>query len=514
MKSTSNVFLFAAMLVLTLAACGGETTPTREALQVTLPGIAQNAPVYTATFTITPSYTPTPTETLTPTFTLTPTPTLTLTPTLTPTLTETPTPSPTQPLLSLTPASAEAAPAPDAQAAMAGFSEPTGWSCDDFPCEDDIDGFLQRIQVPAGYSVSHVGRFPGKPQQITYGNDGRLYATVWENGGLDGAVYVLDSDGTPQRYSQTFYQPIGLAFQPGTDVLYVSGRVKDTSGAATAGGLWRVLPNGHTEIVIDTLPCCYGEIGQQPNGLTFGPDGYLYLGLGALTDQLEPPNPQRMRFAALNPLEASVLRIQPHTAEVEVFASGIRNPFDLAFSVIGDTAYVTDNGILNGPGDRLLAVKRGGHYGWPYWRSRGCEDCPFTDASLTITPDLLSFPDFTLPRGVTVYTGTQFPRDQFGMVFVALWHGTPNAQRIVRVDPAAIPTDPEILATYHPDPFVTGLIRPVDLTVAPDGSLVVADYIYGHIWRVSYGDAGGVSMVEATPQQNGGVLFITSTPRP
>lgn len=487
-------------VVVASTACSPGETPTKQVFQATLPQVAQNAPVYTATLTLTPSDTPTATPTLTLTPSLTPSSTLTPTPTLTFTPSNTPTPIPTQPLFTLTPASAEGAP-PNGGSTAAGFSEPVGWSCEEFPCEDDIEGFLQRIQVPSGYAVEHVGQFPGQPLQITYGGDGRLYATVLENGTLDGAVYVMNADGSSERYSETLRQPIGLAFQPGTDVLYISGRITPTSG----GALWRISSNGTsvmTETVFDDLPCCFGEIGSQPNGLTFGPDGYLYLGLGALTDHLEPPNPQRMRYAELDPLEASILRIQPHTGDVEVYAQGLHNSYDLAFAPDG-TAYVSDNGLLEGFGDRLLAVQQGQHFGWPYWRSRGCFDCPFTDASLTIQPDLITFPSYTLPRGVAVYSGTQFPADLFGSVFVALWNGTPEGQRIVRIDPRTVPTDPEALAAYKPDPFVTGLIRPTDVIAAPDGALVIADFVYGHVWRVSY-----------TGQTTTPRLFITSTPRP
>jgi glucose/arabinose dehydrogenase len=145
--------------------------------------------------------------------------------------------------------------------------------------------------------------------------------------------------------------------------------------------------------------------------------------------------------------------------------------------------YATDDGLLSGPGDRLLAVTPGGHFGWPYWRSRGCADCPAARADLTITPDLLTFPDFSLPRGLTVYTGTQFPSNLFGSLFVTLWNGTPEAQRVVRIDPR----DPRLgTPDFVPEPFITGLIRPVDVAVAPDGTLVVADFIYGHVWRVKY----------------------------
>ena len=58
--------------------------------------------------------------------------------------------------------------------------------------------------------------------------------------------------------------------------------------------------------------------------------------------------------------------------------------------------------------------------------------------------------------------------------------GVEGGQQIIRVDPAAVAEG------YVPDSFVTGLIRPIDVALAPDGALVIADYIYGHVWRVVY----------------------------
>ncbi|MFW5692312.1 MAG: PQQ-dependent sugar dehydrogenase, partial [Chloroflexota bacterium] len=161
------------------------------------------------------------------------------------------------------------------------------------------------------------------------------------------------------------------------------------------------------------------------------------------------------------------------------------------------------------------AIEPGGHYGWPYWRFRGCETCPLVRRGINVLPDLLRFPDYTLPRGLVVYRGEQFPGNLVGSIFVALWHNTPNAQRIVRIDPADIPTEPEALATYEPEPFVTGLVRPIDVTIDPTGALVVVDSIYGHVWRVTY---TGETQTEPAPTEAAGSAdnpgFITSTPRP
>lgn len=468
-----------AVLMMALCACAPQ--PQAQTFRATEVGQRATAPVYTATPTITPSLTPTLTPSLTPSPTLTHTPTITPSLTDTPTLTITPSPTltpspePTQRLLTLTPASAEHAP-PAFSGATPGLSPTDGWTCGDFPCEDDIASFLRRIQVPEGYRVELYGRFPGQVMQITVGPDERVYAAVLENGTRSGAVYALAQGGDPERYSGDFVSPVGLAFQPGTDTLYVSARVTLERG----GGLWRVPAGGGTpEPVITDLPCCFLPIDNQPNGIVFGPDGSLYMGIGSLTDHTEPPAGERRRHLDVVPYEASIVRIQPHTGDIETVAEGLRNPYDLTFTSDGQF-YATDSGLLTGAGDRLVAVNEGAHYGWPYWSARGCDDCPPTPPRLSITPDLVTFADYTLPRGIVAYTGSQFPRNQFDALFVALWNGIEGGQQIVRIVPD------EIGEGYTPEPFVTGLIRPIDVAIAPDGALLVADYVYGFVWRVVY----------------------------
>jgi len=121
---------------------------------------------------------------------------------------------------------------------------------------------------------------------------------------------------------------------------------------------------------------------------------------------------------------------------------------------------------------------------------------------------------------MVVYRGNNFPQNMQNTLFVALWNGEDWAQRIIWIDPR----DPTLNSgEYTPQPFVTGLIRPIDLTIAPDGTLVIADFSYGHIWRVEYtGDAltggfvlptaasGGFVLPTAT---SGGFVLPTKTPQ-
>lgn len=499
-----------AIILSALWACSPPPNVERITIEPTQVGVG--APVYTATPSASPTPIPTNTQTATATVspTVTPTASATLVPTDTatsaPTQTATPTtpppPSATVALQALATQSIANAPAPIAVMG-ANTSASIGWSCGNFPCEDNIEAWQKRIQVPQGFALEFVANFEGQVNQITMGRDGLLYATVLENGTREGAVWRQEKNGELTRYSPTLISPLGLAFQPNTDVLYVSARTTSLQG----GALWRIESNGNATLVLDNLPCCYSEVDNQPNGMIFGTDGFLYLGVGSLTDHAESPNPAQIAFANILPDEASILRVNPHTGEYSVFADGIRNPYDIALDSNGQY-YATDSGLVTGIGDRILAISAGVNYGFPYYRSRGCEVCPPSRGNNFAPPDLLALPSYTLPRGIVAYNGAQFPQNFQNTLFVAFWNATDYGQKIVWIDPRDSALQNQTPETpYLPVPFVTGLLRPSDVVVDNEGSLLISDWLYGMVWRVRY--TGEIATPTPTQTQQG---FVVPTP--
>jgi len=378
---------------------------------------------------------------------------------------------------------------------------PEGWSCGAYPCADDLEGWQRRVRLSPGYALDYVGRFPGQVQQLTLGPQGALYATVWERGTAQGAVYSLGEDGKARSLTPALQAPYGLTYDSASQALYISARRTPEGG----GSLLRLWPDGRLEALREDLPCCQWPIlGNQPNGLALGADGGLYVGVGALTDRAESPNPRVQSYAAIGELEAAILRYDLETGELRVVASGIRNPTDIAFGPAGQ-AYALDSGLLSGPGDRLLAWTEGGFYGWPYWGGRGCDDCPPNLSRQNPLPDLVTFPPYSLPRGLVVYQGDSFPPMLRGTLFVALWNGTDQPSRLVWIDPQ----DPRLLnptpeQPYEPVDFVVGLGRISDVIEDVQGGLLLADSVYGHIWRVRYDeDAGGFSQPSPTSSPTG-----------
>ncbi len=95
------------------------------------------------------------------------------------------------------------------------------------------------------------------------------------------------------------------------------------------------------------------------------------------------------------------------------------------------------------------------------------------------------------PLGLKFYTGTQFPAQYQGQIFIAE-HGSwnrsiPQGYRIttVKLDESGNAAGFEV--------FAEGWLRrskawgrPVDVLVKPDGSMLVSDDMAGAVYRISY----------------------------
>jgi glucose/arabinose dehydrogenase len=338
-------------------------------------------------------------------------------------------------------------------------------ACSDrYPCNDDEVGWEERIRLPEGFAVEYYARVEGQPNVLTFGPDRLLYVAT-----MAGEIFTIDEDGGLELYVDGFKAPAGLAFQPGTERLYVSSRVVDqiVDGIAQVA----VVEDGVVTELIGDLPCCYVAM-HSANGISFGPDGYGYVAIGGRADHgeiLVEPNVGDQD--ELEPFEASILRFSPDGASVEVFARGFRNSFDIAWDGDGNL-FATDNMPDFGPPEEFHKVEPGGEHGYPWF---DCEVCFPAPEGVEIVPSLHTFPPHSAPTGITAYLDDDFP-GFYNSLFATLWSAFPEAQRIVWFSPGG-----EEMAT-----FATGFAAPIDLTVGPDGALYVADWATGIIFRIDY----------------------------
>lgn len=328
---------------------------------------------------------------------------------------------------------------------------------------------LEGAEVPPGFSLIKFADLY-RPTGFTFDEEGRLYVTS-----QDGNVYILEDENRDGRsdsrrtFATGYYFPSGVAIHASSKEVFVSYQgaitvLTDTDGDDRAD---------HERLLVDDLP--FDK--HQNNNLRFGPDGGLYIGLGSTCDACQDPDPRN----------ASILRVDVETGESEVFATGMRNPYDFNFHPETGELFATDNGRddlgMEAPFEELNHIVRGGHYGYPgCWNEHdqpGCEE--------TIPP-IAVFEAHSSANGVEFYNGESFPAEYRGNGFVTIFGSwlKPNVQTgIQRV--VLIPQG----ETYTTETswfirFPAG-VMPLPLLFGPDDALYVGAYINDVIYRVSYG---------------------------
>ncbi len=198
---------------------------------------------------------------------------------------------------------------------------------------------------------------------------------------------------------------------------------------------------------------------------------------------------------------AGILEMNPDGSALRIFARGLRNPVGMdweprtkaLWTVVNERDLLGDDLVP----DYLTGVRDGGFYGWPYSYFGQNED-PRKKGQ---RPDLVAAaikPDYALGShvaalGLAFYNHKSFPERYRGGAFIGM-HGSWNRSKMVGYKVAFVP-----FANGKPagplEDILTGFIadeskfeahgRPVGVTVAPDGALLVADDSGGKVWKLS-----------------------------
>jgi glucose/arabinose dehydrogenase len=232
---------------------------------------------------------------------------------------------------------------------------------------------------------------------------------------------------------------------------------------------------------------------HRSRDIQFSPDGKkMFVSVGSEQNVSDAPAEKN---------RADILELNPDGSGLRVYASGIRNAVGIAINPLTGELWCSVNerdGLGNDlVPDYITHVQEGGFYGWPWWYMGGHQDPRFPGKHpelqvKVITPDVVLQPH-NASLEMTFYDGKQFPAEYSGDIF-ASEHGSWNRSPRVGYEVIRVPLDQTGHATGKYEDFLTGFVvddesvwgRPVGVTVAEDGSLLVSDDGSGSIWRVSY----------------------------
>ncbi len=210
-----------------------------------------------------------------------------------------------------------------------------------------------------GHPVQLVASGLGTPTSFAFGGGNVFEGDGGNNqsGPPNGGVFLLKGGSATKLPGSPGFVG-GLAWRDGT--LYVSGGT-----IAASGPKWQLLAwsgwNGSTftkQKAIYTAPKKFDGF----NGLAFGSNGRLYVGVDLGLTNGNDHGPAR------TPYVYDILSIKPSGKNLRVFASGIRQPWQMAFPTGSSSPFVSDLGQDKGaknPPDFLLRVRKGDNYGFP-----------------------------------------------------------------------------------------------------------------------------------------------------
>ncbi|MEN9635872.1 MAG: hypothetical protein RL077_4276 [Verrucomicrobiota bacterium] len=373
-----------------------------------------------------------------------------------------------------------------------------------------------RLHAPPGFKITLAAAEPEvqQPIAIAYDDRGRLWVAE--------SYSYAGSNFTDERHDRI------LIFEDTDgDGVFDSRKVfhdhlnRLTGLALGFGGVWVTMaphlafipdrnsddiPDGPPVVQLDgwTLDAEHNTV----NGLTWGPDGWLY-GRHGIKKSSFVGRPGASK-ASRTEVGCAIWRFHPTRHVFEVVADGTINPWGLDFDDHGQAFASTS------VTDHFWHVTLGAR--WERWKNRGGHPDPYSYELMSPTSDHLHWgggmwdkdgriagANDALGGGhshsdAMIYLGGRWPAEYRGTVFMSNIHG----RRINRDAIERRPGDGRYVATHRPD-FITvndPWFRAISLQYGPDGDAVMTDWsdfgechdrdgvhrTSGRIYKISWGE--------------------------
>lgn len=349
-------------------------------------------------------------------------------------------------------------------------------------------------KVPAGFQVQLYALGLENPRLLRTAPNGDIFLAE-SNSGKIKVFRGMTSEEKPkltQVFASGLNQPYGIAFYPNgqnPQWIYIAETDKIVRFPYKNGDLQaRGTPEKITSLPFN---------GHWTRDIQFSLDGKtLFVSVGSRSNDDDPDTRPDEKD------RATILSMNPDGSNKQIYAYGIRNAGGgLAVDPFTGKLWCSVN-ERDGLGDNLVPdyishVRQGGFYGWPWWYIGGNQDPHYQGKHPELKKELIE-PDVLIqPHNATLqltfYKGKQFPSIYYGDIF-ASQHGSWNRSVGTGYELIRIPLHQKGEASGEYEDFMTGFVvndhevwgRPVGVTVATDGSLLVSDDGSNSIWRIVY----------------------------
>ncbi len=342
---------------------------------------------------------------------------------------------------------------------------------------------LDKIKLPEGFKITVFAKVENA-RSLTLSPNGTIFVG---NRKADKVYAVRDEDGdfvADQVYviDEGLNMPNGVAFRDGS--LYVA----EVNRILRYDNIEDDLQNPPEPVVVyDKFP---EDKWHGWKFISFGPDGKLYVPVGAPCNVCEPEKE----------VYATITRMNPDGSDLEIYAEGIRNSVGFDWHPDTKELWFTNNGrdMLGDdiPNDELnRAPKEGMHFGFPFCHQGDTPDPEFGNLKpcKASTAPVQKLGPHVAALGMRFYQGKMFPADYQKQIFIAK-HGSWNRTQKSGYNVSLVKLNGTDKVAEH-EVFAEGWLnettqevwgRPVDVQEMPDGSLLVSDDYADVIYRIVY----------------------------
>lgn len=268
--------------------------------------------------------------------------------------------------------------------------------------------------------------------------------------------------------------------------------------------MWRLKDTNGDEVLDEKTSIAHGFAvhigfgGHGMSGVTQGPDGKMYWGIGDIGANITTVDGVNHKY----PNQGVIVRCNPDGSDFEVFSRGHRNTHEFVFDAYGNIISSDNDGDHRGESERLVHIVEGSDSGWrtnwqfgkytdpknnsyKVWMDEKLYVPRWDGQAAYIIPPLQNFHNG--PTGMVYNPGTALGKTWLDRFFLVEFVGDPSRSHIwsfnLKPKGASFELDTDI-------DMLSGVL-PTGIKFGPDGALYLADWIngwgtkdYGRVWKL------------------------------